>query len=131
MPAISDWHGRASALDVHAVSLHACVHEQARNLSSAMSAASSACDHIRNWVLGTEGDSWVSMGVFSDGSYGAPKVRIIVPASCAVPAHMYPCATQLLPQQLRCLHMACPHDCISVQIPVQAPIHRLHQRCYC
>lgn len=24
-----------------------------RNLSSALSAASSACDHIRNWVLGT------------------------------------------------------------------------------
>ena len=47
---------------------------QARNLSSAMSAASSACDHIRDWVLGTPKDTWVSMGVPSDGSYGTPKV---------------------------------------------------------
>ena len=47
---------------------------QARNVSSAMSAASSACDHIYNWVNGTPKDTWVSMGVYSDGSYGAPKV---------------------------------------------------------
>lgn len=39
-----------------------------------MSAASSACDHIRDWVLGTPKDTWVSMGVPSDGSYGTPKV---------------------------------------------------------
>ena len=45
-----------------------------RNMSSALSAASSACDHIRNWVLGTPKDEFVSMAVFSDGSYGAPKV---------------------------------------------------------
>ena len=25
---------------------------------------------MRNWALGTEGDDWVSMGVYSDGSYG-------------------------------------------------------------
>ena len=49
---------------------------QARNLSSAMSAASSACDHIRDWVLGTPKDTWVSMGVPSDGSYGTPKVSL-------------------------------------------------------
>jgi len=47
---------------------------QMRNMSSALSAASSACDHIRNWVLGTPEDEFVSMAVFSDGSYGAPKV---------------------------------------------------------
>ena len=47
---------------------------QARNLSSALSAASSACDHIYNWVNGTPADTWVSMAVFSDGSYNAPKV---------------------------------------------------------
>ena len=29
---------------------------QARGLSSALSAGSSACDHIRNWVLGTPGE---------------------------------------------------------------------------
>ncbi|KAI8004793.1 Malate dehydrogenase 2, cytoplasmic [Camellia lanceoleosa] len=29
----------------------------------------SACDHIRDWVLGTPEGTWVSMGVYSDGSY--------------------------------------------------------------
>ncbi|KAL5571632.1 hypothetical protein UlMin_021229 [Ulmus minor] len=43
---------------------------KARKQSSALSAASSACDHIRNWVLGTPKGNWVSMGVCSDGSYG-------------------------------------------------------------
>ncbi|KAG1654907.1 hypothetical protein FOA52_003149 [Chlamydomonas sp. UWO 241] len=46
---------------------------KARGLSSAMSAASSACDHMRDWTLGTPADgSWVSMGVVGDGSYGQP-----------------------------------------------------------
>ncbi|KAF2285466.1 hypothetical protein GH714_004723 [Hevea brasiliensis] len=35
---------------------------KARKLSSALSAASSACDHIRDWVLGTPEGTWVSMG---------------------------------------------------------------------
>ncbi|HUH36586.1 MAG TPA: malate dehydrogenase, partial [Spongiibacteraceae bacterium] len=30
-------------------------------------------DHMRSWALGTEGDNWVSMGVYSDGSYGIEK----------------------------------------------------------
>lgn len=55
-----------------------CMHVQARNMSSALSAASSACDHIREWVLGTPPDTWASMGVFSDGSYGAPKVGVVM-----------------------------------------------------
>ncbi|KAI8003816.1 Malate dehydrogenase 2, cytoplasmic [Camellia lanceoleosa] len=42
---------------------------KARKLSSALSAASSACDHIHDWVLGTPEGTWVSMGVYSDGSY--------------------------------------------------------------
>jgi len=42
----------------------------ARKLSSALSAASSVCDHIRNWVVSMEGKKFVSMGVVSDGSYG-------------------------------------------------------------
>jgi len=42
---------------------------KARGASSAASAANAAIDHIRNWVLGTPGDDWVSMGVYSDGSY--------------------------------------------------------------
>ncbi len=43
---------------------------KARGASSAASAASAAIDHVRNWALGTPGDSWVSMAVPSDGSYG-------------------------------------------------------------
>ncbi|KAG7666521.1 hypothetical protein Ndes2526B_g02407 [Nannochloris sp. 'desiccata'] len=56
---------------------------KARGLSSALSAGSSACDHIHNWVLGTPEGTWVSMGVFSDGSYGAPEgVMYSFPVSC-------------------------------------------------
>ena len=43
---------------------------KARGASSAASAANAAIDHMRDWALGTAGDSWVSMGVHSDGSYG-------------------------------------------------------------
>lgn len=42
---------------------------KARGASSAASAASAAIDHMRSWALGPEGDSWVSMGIHSDGSY--------------------------------------------------------------
>ena len=45
----------------------------ARGASSAASAANAAIDHVRTWALGTEGDNWVSMGVYSDGSYGIAK----------------------------------------------------------
>lgn len=45
----------------------------ARKLSSAMSAAKAAADHVRDWWLGTQSGSFVSMGVISDGSYGVPK----------------------------------------------------------
>jgi malate dehydrogenase len=56
---------------------------KARGLSSALSAASSACDHVRDWVLGTPEGTWVSMGVASDGSYGAPKdVVYSFPVTC-------------------------------------------------
>merc|ERR1712073_74515 len=44
----------------------------ARKLSSAMSAAKAACDHMKSWFQGTPADDWVSMGVFSDGSYNTP-----------------------------------------------------------
>lgn len=44
----------------------------ARKMSSAMSAAKAAADHVRDWWIGTSG-SFVSMGVLSDGSYGIPK----------------------------------------------------------
>ncbi|KAL7125908.1 hypothetical protein ABFS83_14G148100 [Erythranthe nasuta] len=56
---------------------------KARKLSSALSAASSACDHIRDWVLGTPKGNWVSMGVYSDGSYGIPAGLIYsFPVTC-------------------------------------------------
>jgi malate dehydrogenase len=45
---------------------------EARGLSSAASAANAAIDHIRDWVLGTNG-KWATMGIPSDGSYGIPK----------------------------------------------------------
>lgn len=45
---------------------------EARGLSSAASAANAAIDHVRDWVLGTNG-KWVTMGVLSDGSYGIPE----------------------------------------------------------
>ncbi|MDQ3228328.1 MAG: malate dehydrogenase [Pseudomonadota bacterium] len=45
---------------------------EARGLSSAASAANAAIDHVRDWMLGSNG-KWVTMGVPSDGSYGIPK----------------------------------------------------------
>ncbi len=45
---------------------------EARGLSSAASAANAAIDHVRDWVLGTNG-RWVTMGLPSDGQYGIPK----------------------------------------------------------
>ena len=41
---------------------------EARGLSSAASAASAAIDHMRDWVLGTNG-KWVTMGIPSGGDY--------------------------------------------------------------
>ncbi|CAL0324309.1 unnamed protein product [Lupinus luteus] len=56
---------------------------KARKLSSALSAASAACDHIHDWVLGTPKGSWVSMGVYSDGSYGIqPGLIYSFPVTC-------------------------------------------------
>ncbi|CRZ21255.1 malate dehydrogenase [Kingella kingae] len=55
---------------------------EARGLSSAASAANAAIDHIRDWVLGTNG-KWVTMGVPSDGSYGIPAETIFgFPVTC-------------------------------------------------
>jgi malate dehydrogenase len=45
----------------------------ARGSSSAASAASATVDAARDWLLGTPKDDWVSMAVFSDGSYGVPE----------------------------------------------------------
>ena len=56
---------------------------EARGLSSAASAASAAIDHIKDWVLGSNGE-WTTMGVPSDGSYGIPEGVIYgFPTICA------------------------------------------------
>ncbi len=46
---------------------------KARGASSAASAANAAIFHIRDWALGSADDDWVSMGVYSDGSYGVEE----------------------------------------------------------
>ncbi len=57
---------------------------KARGASSAASAANAAIDHMRSWALGTDGDDWVSMGVYSDGSYGiADGLIYSFPCRCA------------------------------------------------
>ncbi|MDZ7826417.1 MAG: malate dehydrogenase [Gammaproteobacteria bacterium] len=57
---------------------------EARGASSAASAANAAIDHMRDWALGSaEGDT-VSMGVFSDGSYGIREGLIYsFPVTCS------------------------------------------------
>lgn len=56
---------------------------KARGASSAASAAAAAVDHMRNWVLGTQGDEWVSMAVLSNGSYGiAEDIVYSFPMTC-------------------------------------------------
>ncbi|MEH6909927.1 MAG: malate dehydrogenase [Oceanicoccus sp.] len=57
---------------------------KARGASSAASAANAAIDHMRDWALGTDGDDWVSMGIYSDGSYGITKGLIYsFPCRCS------------------------------------------------
>jgi malate dehydrogenase len=57
---------------------------EARGASSAASAANAAIDHMRDWVLGTNG-KWVTMGIPSDGSaYGIPEGVIYgFPVTCS------------------------------------------------
>lgn len=55
---------------------------KARGLSSAASAANAAIEHVRDWALGSNG-SIVSMGVYSDGSYGIEEGLIYsFPCTC-------------------------------------------------
>lgn len=54
----------------------------ARGASSAASAANAAIDHMRDWMLGSDGH-WVTMGVCSDGAYGIPEGIIYgFPCTC-------------------------------------------------
>ncbi|AJD48153.1 malate dehydrogenase [Isoalcanivorax pacificus W11-5] len=56
---------------------------KARGASSAASAASAAIDHMRTWALGTADGDWVSMGIYSDGSYGIQEGLIYsFPCTC-------------------------------------------------
>jgi len=57
---------------------------KARGASSAASAANAAIGHMRSWAVGTDGDDWVSMGVYSDGSYGITEGLIYsFPCRCS------------------------------------------------
>lgn len=85
--------GDKSALDIinndwYKNELIPCVQQRgaeiikARGASSAASAANAAINHMRDWALGT--DNCVSMGVFSDGSYGVAKDIIYsFPCTCS------------------------------------------------
>ena len=54
---------------------------EARGASSAASAANAAIDHMRDWALGS--DTVLSMGVYSDGSYGVAEGLIYsFPVTC-------------------------------------------------
>jgi len=55
---------------------------EARGLSSAASAANAAVDHLRDWMVGTDG-KWVTMGVPSKGEYGIPEELVFgMPVTC-------------------------------------------------
>ena len=45
---------------------------KARGLSSALSAANGAIDHVQTWLKGTSGGDWASSAIISKGEYGVP-----------------------------------------------------------
>ena len=56
---------------------------KARGASSAASAANAAIAHVRTWVMGTDDNDWVSMGVYSNGEYGISEGLIYsFPCTC-------------------------------------------------
>jgi malate dehydrogenase len=57
---------------------------EARGASSAASAANAAVDHVHDWVHGTAAGDWVSMAVFSDGTYDVAEGLVSsFPVTCA------------------------------------------------
>jgi malate dehydrogenase len=56
---------------------------KARGLSSALSAANGAIDHVKTWIKGTPGGDWTSSAVISKGEYGVPAGLVFG----------YPCTT--------------------------------------
>ena len=61
---------------------------EARGSSSAASAASATVDAARDWLLGSAEGDWVSMSVWSDGSYGCPD-GIVSSFPCTVANGQY------------------------------------------
>lgn len=57
---------------------------KARGLSSALSAANGAIDHVKTWIKGTTGGDWTSSAVISKGEYGVPTGLVFG----------YPCTTE-------------------------------------
>jgi len=56
----------------------------ARGASSAASAANAALEHMRDWASGGPDDDWLSMGIYSDGSYDIPSGLVYsFPVICA------------------------------------------------
>ena len=56
---------------------------KARGASSAASAANAAIAHVRTWIMGTDDNDWVSMGVYSNGEYGISEGLIYsFPCTC-------------------------------------------------
>jgi len=56
---------------------------EARNLSSAASAANAVISHVHDWLLQSHHNDWVTMSVPSDGSYGIPEgVMFGLPVTC-------------------------------------------------
>jgi malate dehydrogenase len=56
---------------------------EARGASSAASAANAALEHMRDWMLGSPEDDWLSMAMPSDGSYGVPEGLVYsYPVTC-------------------------------------------------
>ncbi|QDU21185.1 malate dehydrogenase [Urbifossiella limnaea] len=56
---------------------------KARGLSSALSAANGAIDHVKTWLAGTAAGDWTSSAVISKGEYGVPAGLVFG----------YPCTT--------------------------------------
>ena len=56
---------------------------KARGLSSAMSAANGALDHVKTWLRGTPAGEWTSSAIISKGEYGVPSGLVFG----------YPCTT--------------------------------------
>lgn len=56
---------------------------KARGLSSALSAANGAIDHVKTWLRGTPAGDWTSAAIISKGEYGVPAGLVFG----------YPCTT--------------------------------------